>query len=103
MDNKKQKINVSETPVNLESELQNKGYKIERAILKEDEPIQCEKCMDENCFEFHSEGWFIEGEFYCGKHKAGFLTILKEIDEDVDKIKMVQEELIKKRLENSGL
>lgn len=94
---KEQKFNAPEIQKNLESELQKKGYHIKKARLPEGEPIQCEKCMKENCFEFHGEGWFVEGEFYCEKHKTDALSVLKQIDEGADRMRKEQEEIIKTR------
>lgn len=43
-----------------EEKFREKGYRIERMQLSEDEPIQCDKCMDgDKNFQFHQEGWFI--------------------------------------------
>lgn len=99
---KEQKINIPGTQKDLKSELQKKGFLIEKAQLPEDEPMQCKKCMKEDNFEFHNEGWFVEGEFYCGGHKEYILNILKQIDEDAARIKKEREEIIKKRQETSG-
>lgn len=47
----------------LEERLREKGYQIERAQLSEDDFSQCDECMSEdNDFQFHQEGWFIEGD-----------------------------------------
>src|SRR3989344_5103634 len=88
----------------LEEKLREKGYQIERAQLSEKEPIQCDKCMDEsNNFEFHREGWFIEGSFYCSNHKEGAIQVLEEIDKDAERRKLEQERIIKERRKQSDL
>lgn len=74
-----------------------KRYQIERAQLPENEPIQCEKCTKEDDFRFHDEGWFIEGEFYCGKHKEEILDILEAVDKDMEKRKLEQERIVEER------
>jgi hypothetical protein len=79
---KEPKLDSREIMDDLEVELKKKGYQIERAELSEDEPIQCEKCIKEDNFQFHNKGWFIEGEFYCNDHKGDALCILKDIDND---------------------
>lgn len=88
----------------LEEKLREKGYQIERAQLPEDESMQCDKCMGEDKdFQFHQDGWFIEGQFYCSKHKEGAINVLKEIDQDVERRKLEQERIIEERRKQSGL
>lgn len=87
-----------------EDKLRKKGYQIERAQLSEDESRQCDKCMDKNKdFQFHQEGWFIEGEFYCSKHKDKAINVLEEIDKDVEGRKLERERIIEERRKQSGL
>lgn len=88
----------------LEEKLRDKGYQIERAQLSEDESRQCNKCMDKDKdLQFHQEGWFIEGEFCCSKHKEGAISILEEIDKDVERRKSERERIIEERSKQSGL
>lgn len=88
----------------MEEKLREKGYQIERAQLSEDDFRQCDKCMDKDKdFQFHQEGWFIEGEFYCSKHKEGAISGLEEIDRDVERRKLEQERIIEERRKQSGL
>ena len=88
----------------LEEKLRERAYQIERVQLSEDESIQCDKCMNENNnFEFHGEGWFIEGSFYCSNHKEGAIKILEEIDKDTERRKLEQEQIIEERRKQSGL
>jgi len=88
----------------LVEKLREKGYQIERAQLSEDESIQCDKCMNEsNNFEFHREGWFIEGSFYCSNHKEGAIKVLEEIDEDVERRRLEEKQIIEERRRQSGL
>lgn len=88
----------------VEEELRKKRYQIERVQLPEDEPIQCDKCMDkDNNFQFHQEGWFIEGQFYCSKHKEEAIMVLEEIDKDVERRKLEQERIVEERRKQFGL
>ncbi len=87
-----------------EEKLREKGSRIERAQLSEDESMQCDKCMaKDGYFQFHQEGWFVEGQFYCSKHKEGILDTLEEIDKDVERRKLEQEQIIEERRKQSGL
>ena len=96
-------FNMQEGSKNLEAELREKGFQIKRAQLPENEPIQCEECMKEDCFKFYNEGWFIEGEFYCSQHKENALSVLEEVDKDVERRRAEQERIVKERLKRSGL
>lgn len=88
----------------LEEKFREKGHQIERMQLSEDESLQCNKCMNKDKdFQFHQEGWFIEGEFYCSKHKDGVISILEEIDKDVERRRLEQECVIEERRKWSGL
>lgn len=88
----------------LEEKLREKGYKIEEMQLPEDEPQQCDKCMDkDNDFQFYQKGWFIEGQFYCPEHKEEALSFLEEIDKDVERRKLERERIIEERRKESGL
>ncbi len=96
---KEPKIEISK-----EEKLREKGYHIEKAWLSEDEPIQCDRCVDEDSnFQFHQEGWFIEGQFYCSKHKEGAIEVLEEIDKDVQERKLERECITEERRKQSGL
>ena len=87
-----------------EEKLREKGFQIERAQLLEGEPRQCEKCMSkDNDFQFHQTGWFIEGEFYCPKHKEGVIKVLEKINKEAERTKLEQERIIKERGKQSGL
>jgi len=78
----------------LEEKLREGVFHIERTQLSE----QCDKCMNEdNDFQFHQEGWLIEGEFYCPKHKEGAIKALEEIDRDAKRRKLKQECIIEER------
>ena len=73
----------------LEEKPREKKYKIERARLPEDNPIQCDMCADEdNNFQFYQEGWFVQGDFYCSKHKEGVIKVLEEVDKDAERMKL---------------
>ena len=86
-----------------EDKLREKGYQIEMARLSEDESRQCDKCMDKDKdFQFHQEGWFIEGEFYCSKHKERAVSVLEEVEKDVERRKLEQERIIEERRKQSG-
>lgn len=88
----------------MEEKLREKGYRIERAQLSEDESMQCGKCIDEDKdFQFHQKGWFIEGQFYCSKHKDGAINVIEEIDKDAEKRKLERERIIEERKKQSGL
>jgi|GEM_PF-1943893 len=65
--------------VNLEEELRKRGWMIEK-IDKEKEPWS--QCQKSDCFE--DADWFIEGGFYCPKHKDWMLNELKETQENID-------------------
>jgi len=97
MSEKEPNLNISEKSDNLESALRRKGFHIDRAQLPKDEPIQCDSCMKEDRFEFYNEGWFIEGQFYCGAHKEHAINVLKDIADNVDEIRKEREEIEKKR------
>ena len=85
-----------------EEKLREKGYQIESTQLPAGEPTQCDKCMDkDNNFQFHQEGWFVEGQFYCPKHREVALDTLEEIDKDVERRKLEQEQIIGERRKNS--
>lgn len=87
-----------------EDQLREKGYQIEQVHLSEDKSLQCDKCMDENKdFQFHQEGWFVEGEFYCPKHKERALEVLEEINQGVERRKSEQERIVEERRKQSGL
>lgn len=80
------------------------GFQIKRAQLSEDEPMQCDTCTDkDNDFQFYQEGWFIEGQFYCSKHKEGAIKILEEIAKDVEWRKLEREHIIEEQRKQSGL
>lgn len=88
----------------LEEKLSEKGYRIEKAQLSEDESRQCGQCMGEDKdFRFYQEGWMIEGNFYCFKHKEKAMSILGEIDKDVERRNLQQERIIEERRKRSGL
>ena len=88
----------------LEEKLREKGYRIERAQLSEDKSRQCDKCIGkDNNFQFHRDGWLIEGEFYCPEHKEGAVKVLEEIDNDVERRRSEQEQIIEERRKQSGL
>lgn len=80
-----------------EEELREKGYSIEKARLPEGEPIQCDKCMKENNFNFYNEGWFIEGSFYCSTDKEDALKILEEIQKEAERLKSERERVMEER------
>lgn len=87
-----------------EDKLREKGYQMERAQLSEDESMQCDKCMDKDKdFQFHQEGWFIEGQFYCSKYKEGAIRVLEEIDKDVERRKLEQRRIVEERRKQAGL
>lgn len=89
---------------NKEEKLREKGYHIEKAQLSEDESRQCDGCMDKDKdFQFHQEGWFIEGQFYCSRHKEGVINFWEEIDQEVERKKLEQEQIIEERKKRSGL
>ncbi|MFH0873954.1 MAG: hypothetical protein V1846_03940 [Candidatus Komeilibacteria bacterium] len=92
-----------ETFNNLESELKQRGFKIEPVEFAENETQQCEKCCGQDCFKFYDKGWFIEGEFYCESHKQDALAVLQQVAEGAKKIQRDREETIRIRGENSGL
>ena len=88
----------------LEEKLREKGYRIEKAQLSEDESRQCDKCIDkDNNFQFHQDGWFIEGEFYCSEHKERAVKALEEIDKDVERRRSEQKQIIEERSKRSSL
>lgn len=86
----------------LEEKLREKGfYQIEKVQLPEDEPRQCDQCINESDnFQFHQEGWIIEGDFYCSGHKERALEMLEAIDQDAEKQKLEQESKKEERLKS---
>jgi hypothetical protein len=81
---------------------EKKRFQIEKVKLPEDEPIQCETCMEkEKNFEFYQEGWFIEGEFYCSKHKDTALQLLEEIVKEGERMRLERERIIEERIKQS--
>lgn len=63
----------------LEDELRKKGYYIEKVEVKDGEVPQ--SCLTDDCFD--DAEVFIEGSFYCSKHKEMVLKKLKEADEEM--------------------
>ncbi|KKQ32209.1 MAG: hypothetical protein US45_C0025G0012 [Candidatus Nomurabacteria bacterium GW2011_GWA1_37_20] len=100
MKNMEKEPKIEKSP---EEKLRERGFYIKKEQLPEDEPMQCEKCMKEDDFKFHAEGWFAEGEFYCEKHKADILNVLQQINEDAKRRKLEEERIIEERRKKSGL
>ena len=87
----------------LEAGLRESGFQIKKTQLSEGEPLQCEKCTEDNDFEFYQEGWLIEGQFYCSEHKDGAMKLLEEIAMDVERRRLEQGRIIEERRKQSDL
>jgi len=54
--------------------------------------------MDQdNNFQSYQEGWFIEGNFYCQKHKEEALRILEETAREAEKRRLERERIAQER------
>ena len=93
----KNSLKIEKIEKSQEEKLKEKNFSIEKAQLPEGEPIQCDKCIEEENFEFYDDGWFIEGEFYCDNHKEHALSILESIAQGVDEKRLEQERIKKER------